>query len=175
MQRVALIIAGILGVLLGIWYFVTKRTPALQRCRRAQGFAHQVLLTAILFSALASLTVGCARKPDSSSPENVSSANADNPADQIGSLAKMSNWQELKVLWNLLTGDQRVLEHAKDREHFSYSMNAALCNLIVHIRLDEIRQANVMSKSEMTAIEGLFPQAQFGSFPRRKTCDASYA
>jgi len=171
-EKLAIVVAGILGVLLGIWYFVTRSTPDSQRCKKAQGLTRQVLLTAVLVSALSSYLVGCAKQAATSSRSQPAVPTNGTVAAAIDALARTREWQELKVIWNLLTEDRRVFEDKKDRDLELSSLNKSLCGLAIRVRLDAMREKGLFSDVEMAALANLFDTMSSHYFLKRSgmTC-----
>ena len=172
MQKLTIILAGLLGVLLGLWYFVTQTAPRAQRCKQARGLSRHILLTGILVSALVSYIAGCALKPISARKTGSSPTARSGHRDHLDALAETQQWRELRVMWNLLTGDQRVFEDEKNRDLLTYSLNRQLYGLVVRLRLDEIRELSLLSEVEQAALGKLFETMSSHYFSKRSgmTC-----
>jgi HEAT repeat protein len=153
------------GIALGIILFLLRRTLSPATCKRCGILKREFFLSAAIVSSLLSYMALCA--------SSVMAKEKDGPTVQEASpttvthlqaLKQSKEWQDLKVLWNLITGDLEFLQDDSDDGSMRMSdglprWKASLLLAVVDHRikqLDRLVNQGVLSVDTSQAITSLF-------------------
>jgi hypothetical protein len=115
-----------------------------------------MLLIAVLVSSLLSSAVSSAQ--EGSATNAVPAASAPLNADNLDQLIQSQEWQDLKVIWNLITGDQGTQTQlfGSEKKNLYSQYNGALCRYVVYLNLRTIKEQGYLSLAETVALESVF-------------------
>lgn len=153
------------GIVLGIILFLLRRTLSPATCKRCGILKREFFLSAAIVSSLLSYMALCAssvmaKEKDGQTVQEASPATATN----LQALKQSKEWQDLKVLWNLITGDLEFLQDDSDNGRIRMSdglprWKASLLLAVVDHRikqLDRLVNQGVLSADTSKAITSLF-------------------
>lgn len=165
MQRCSIGVMVVAGIVLGIILFLLRRTLSPATCKRCGILKREFFLSAAIVSSLLSYMALCAssvmaKEKDSPTTQEASPTTATN----LQALKQSKEWQDLKVLWNLITGDLEFLQGDSDDGRIRMSdglprWKASLLLAVVDHRikqLDRLVKQGVLSVDTSQAIASLF-------------------
>ncbi len=165
MQKCSIVVMVVAGIVLGIILFLLRRTLSPATCKRCGILKREFFLSAAIVSSLLSYMALCAssvmaKEKDGQTVQEASPATATN----LQALKQSKEWQDLKVLWNLITGDLEFLQDDSDNGRIRMSdglprWKASLLLAVVNHRikqLDRLVNQGVLSAETSQAISALF-------------------
>jgi|GEM_PF-4771376 len=107
MQKCSVFVMVAAGIVLGIILFLLRRTLSPATCKQCGILKREFFLSAAIVSSLLSYMALCAssvmaKEKDGQTVQETSPTTTTN----LDVLKQSKEWQDLKVLWNLITGDQ---------------------------------------------------------------------
>ena len=165
MQRCSVFVMVAAGIVLGVGLFLLRRTLSASGCKRCGILKREFFLSAAIVSSLLSYMALCAssvmaKEKDGPTAQEASPTTATN----LQALKQSKEWQDLKVLWNLITGDLEFLQDDLDDGRMRMSdglprWKATLLLAVVDHRikqLDRLVNQGVLSVETSHAIASLF-------------------
>lgn len=165
MQRCSVFVMVVAGIVLGIGLFLLRRTLSPATCKRCGILKRELFLSAAIVSSLLSYislyaSSAMAKEKDGQTVQEVSPTTATN----LQALKQSKEWQDLKVLWNLITGDLDFLYDDADdsrtsmREGFPLWKRSLILVAVDHRikQLDRLVNQGVLSAETSQAISALF-------------------
>ena len=162
MSKLSAVVAGIIGVFLGVVLFLSRKHPSPSRCRSACPFSRDVFFTAMIVSVALSSLLFTARSAyaQRSEPAAVTTRKSTDRWQDA------KEWQELRALWALITGSPtKPFEDPGKNDRGGYvgdgiwGWKYALLQVALKHRfdrLDALGDTGPLSETTRSAVERLF-------------------
>jgi HEAT repeat protein len=165
MHKCSIFVMMLAGIIVGIIFFLRKKTLTSAPHKRYGVLKRELFMSAAIVSSLLSYmwlsaSNAMAKEKDDQTTQETLRATITN----LDVLKQSKEWQDLKVLWNLITGDLEFLQDDSDEEEMSIGSGiprwkVSLLVMAVDHRikqLDRLVKQGVLSADTSKAIASLF-------------------
>ncbi|MDD5707891.1 MAG: HEAT repeat domain-containing protein, partial [Kiritimatiellae bacterium] len=153
------------GILFGVVLFLLRRAVSPRSSRNCGTLKRELLLNAVIVSGMLSYLSSCSSRALGKDAQDTQTkvAPAGAMVTNIQAFEQTKEWQDLKVLWNLITGNLDFLQNDSGSPRIGFpgipAWKIALLNATVDYRmtqLDRLVQQGILSVNTRKAIATLF-------------------
>lgn len=180
MQKCYWVVMAVAGIVLGVVLFLLRRTVSPASCRNCCALKREILLNAVIVSGMLSYLCFCGSTALGKDAQDASGKLAAAGITDIQAFEQTKEWQELKVLWNLITGNLDFLQNDSGDRMMGHpgaipAWKLSLLKTTIDYRmtqLDRLVQQGLLSATTRRAIATLFTDmvGHVGSSNSGATC-----
>ncbi|HCE43079.1 MAG TPA: hypothetical protein DET40_05995 [Lentisphaeria bacterium] len=156
LDEIVCLMAGLLGIIAGLIYFLARRSPSAENCRDLGRLRREFLFSAVIVSSLFSYIFFCSTKLLAQDKTELTQSDKKGVVNDKRKILESKEWQELKVYWNVITAKYDTLQE-DDRYSGGYSdwKNTLLEKISEYkiSKLDRLVSEGTMSKDTQKALD----------------------